>query len=461
MEVKMRRILEGIIVSVLMVEIGSVACAANGAGTLYAGTAKVNISPDQPVISAAGMSFRLPDTLPEEKTPPTNLHDPLYARIVVFKSGETALAIVSLDLQFFSSEKLIAEAKEKWKVDHVILSSSHTHSGMVPRAICPTKGGWAWAFVPSDPREKVDWPGLSKDPWYAVTEEKIVAAIGEAMRNLFPARLAVAEGPYESVYLGHNRRFVRPDGRVTMMWANPKRIPTKPRDSTVGVIRIEDEAGKPRALMVHYACHPVTMMGNPMITADFPGAMVDYIEKELGPDCMGMFLQGAEGDIDPYEMRLRGDYGFNMVQQSGVALAKAALRVAADMPSPNSSKGSLQVKEEMLDIPYRTGDKSTDACIATVVVNDALALVAIPGEPFIQHQLNLRERSPLPHTFMLGLAYSGRGSPCLIYVPTAQAVKEGGYAATQASFVAADTGARMVNAAVESLKAMSGIGGGK
>ena len=184
MEVKMRRLLEGIIVSVLMVEIGSVACAANGAGTLYAGTAKVDISPDQPVISAAGMSFRLPDTLPEEKTPPTNLHDPLYARIVVFKSGETALAIVSLDLQFFSSEKLIAEAKEKWKVDHVILSSSHTHSGMVPRAICPTKGGWAWAFVPSDPREKVDWPGLSKENRHSVPGRRWRMILGSSRARI-------------------------------------------------------------------------------------------------------------------------------------------------------------------------------------------------------------------------------------------------------------------------------------
>ncbi len=440
---------------IMAIGVGCQAYAANDTGRLYVGTARADISPDQPVISAEGMSFRLPDTLPEKKMPPTNLHDPLYARVVVLKNDETSLAIISLDLQFFSSEKVVAEAKEKWKVDHVILSSSHTHSGMVPRANCPTDGGWAWAFVPSDPREKVDWQGLSQDPWYAATEEKIVAAIGEAMQNLFPARLAAAEGAYESVYLGHNRRFVRPDGGVTMMWDNPKRIPTGPRDSTVGVIRIEDETGKPRALIVHYACHPVTMMGNSMITADFPGAMVGYIEKELGPDCMGMFLQGAEGDIDPFEISLRGDHGFNIVQQSGVALAKAALRIATNMPPLKSVKTSLKIKEETMDIPYRTANKSTDARLMTVVINDTLALVAIPGEPFIQHQLNLREQSPLPHAFMLGLAYCGKGSPCLIYIPTVQAVKEGGYGAAEASFVAADTGDRIVNAAIAAIKELT------
>jgi len=433
-------------------------CAAGEPSPLYAGTAKADISPDQAVISADGMSFRLPDRIPPgEKVPPDNIHDPLYARVVVLKSGKTALAIVSLDLQFFSSAKVIAEAKRKWNVDHVILSSTHTHSGMIPRALCPTNGGWGWAFVPSDPREKKDWPALSEDPWYAATEDKIVAAIGEAARNLFPARIAADRGPYESVYLGHNRRFVRPDGRVVMMWDNPKRIDTKmPKDPTVGVIRIEDDAGKPRALMVHYACHPVTMMRNPMITADFPGAMVDYVEEELGPDCMGMFLQGASGDIDPFEYNLRGDYGFNMVRQSGVALAKAALALAENMPSPGTAEVSLQAEEIMMEIPYRTGNKSTDAFIMTVVLNDTLALVAIPGEPFIQHQLNLREASPVPNTFMLNVAYCGKGSPCLVYIPTAKAVREGGYGAAEATFVAADTGACMVDAAVAAIEELVG-----
>jgi len=442
------------------VVMASALCAAFGAHAageprpLYAGTAKADISPDRAVISAEGMSFRLPDRIPPgKKIPPDNIHDPLYARVVVLKSGDTTLAIVSLDLQFFSSAKVVAQAKEKWGVDHVILSSTHTHSGMIPRELCPTNGGWAWAFVPSDPREKKDWPGLSYDPYYAATEKKIVAAIGEAAGNLFPARIASAEAPYDSVYLGHNRRFVRPNGGVTMMWDNPDRVDTgMPKDPTVGVIRIEDDAGKPRALMVHYACHPVTMIRNPMITADFPGAMVDYIEKELGPDCMGMFLQGAEGDIDPYEYRLRGEYGFNVVKRSGEALAKAALGVSKNVPSPATAEAPLRVEKTMMTIPYRTAKKSTDACIMTVMIGDQLALVTIPGEPFIEHQLNLRAKSPVPNTFMLGIAYCGRGSPCLIYVPTAKAVREGGYGATEASFVAADTGDRMVNAAVASIR---------
>ncbi len=53
-------------------------------------------------------------------------------------------------------------------------------------------------------------------------------------------------------------------------------------------------------------------------------------------------------------------------------------------------------------------------------VND-LALVAVNGEPFAELGLELRARSPLPHTFLLG--YS---NGCLGYFPTPQAFQEGG-----------------------------------
>ena len=90
----------------------------------------------------------------------------------------------------------------------------------------------------------------------------------------------------------------------------------------------------------------------------------------------------------------------------------------------------------------------------TAVINNELALVTIPGEIFIQHQLNLREKSPLANTFLLGVAYVGAGSPFLIYIPTVQAAKEGGYGAdiNRCSFVSADAGDRMVNAALVSIR---------
>jgi hypothetical protein len=314
-----------------------------------------------------------------------------------------------------------------------------------------------WTRSGTSPAETVDWPGLSADPWYAETEAKIVAAIGQAMSNLFAARIVAGQGPFESAYMAHNRRLVR-DGRVTAMWENPDRRPTQPIDPTVGVIRVDDTAGKPRALAVHYACHPVALMGAGVISRDFPGAMVDHLEQQLGPDCLALFLQGASGDIDPYDLHnLRGENRFNISRQSGISLAKGALRIAADLkPAQDTGRPPIRVREDILTIPNRHDGQTTDVGLLTVVIQRDFAFVAIPGEPFIQHQLDLRAQSPIANAFLLGLAYGGQGAPFVVYIPTAQAVKEGGYGAAECSFLAADAGEKMVREAVAAIRDLLG-----
>ena len=82
-----------------------------------------------------------------------------------------------------------------------------------------------------------------------------------------------------------------------------------------------------------------------------------------------------------------------------------------------------------------------------------IAFAAIPGEPFVQHQLDLRAKcAALPNVFILGLAYSGRGCPFLVSILTAQAVKEGSDGAAECSFLAPDAGARMIEAAANQLR---------
>lgn len=430
---------------------------AGDATPLYAGTAKVDITPREKfLVPHGGCAFRLPDEADRDKTPPEKVFDPIFARVLVLKNEKTSLAIVSLDLCLFASAKVVAEAKAKWNVDHVILSSSHTHSSMVPRGLCPTPKGWeAWENITEEASLLLDWPGFSEDPWYAETESKIVAAIGEAAKNMFPARIGAVKAPYESAYLGHNRRFVGPNGNVTMMWDNPDRIPTEPRDSTVGVIRVEDEAGKPRAFLVHYACHPVILMNSGYLSCDFPGPMADHIEQELGEDCLAMFLQGACGDLDPYECGLRGEYGRNFAQQSGIALAKAALKAADSMkPTPDETNTSIEIEESMVTLPYWKKNKTTEACVMTVVIDNKFAFVTIPGEPFVRLQLHLVEKSPLADTFLLGFAYCGAGSPWLRYIPDAQSASEGGFGASTQwyTFIAPNAGEMMVDQGVASIK---------
>lgn len=429
----------------MLVSAATAAFAAANTSSLLAGTAKVEITPaENDAVNLAGQPLRL--------------RDPLYARVLVLTDAKTSIAIVSVDLILFASPKVIAEAKAKWGVDHVLLCATHTHAAMAPRGLLiKPPAAPDWTRNPNGPTTSVNWLKLSEDPWYAATETKIIAAIGQAMQSRFPARLASGKGAYESAYMAHNRRLVRPD-RVLPLWENPERRPTQPVDPTVGVLRVEDLSGKPRAFAVHYACHPVALMGAGVVSRDYPGAMVDHIEQQFGADCMAMFLQGASGDLDPYDLSsLRGENRFNIVKQAGVSLAKAALQLAAGLKVQSAgAQPVLQVKESLLTIPHRHGPQSTEVGLLTVVIQRDLALVAIPGEPFIQHQLDLTAKSPVPNAFILGLAYHGQGTPFTVYLPTVQAVKEGGYGAAECSFLAADAGERMVQESLARMRELLG-----
>lgn len=398
-----------------------------------AGTAKVDITP------APGTAFNL-------GSQPLAPKDSLYARVLVLKDEHTSVAIVSVDAIVFASPVVSEQVKQRFGVQHVIQSSTHTHAGM---AAAGMRIGGAdkkpdWTRAGKAPDAVIDWRGLSTDPWYAKTEQQIIEGIGEAMEHLFPARMAVGSGVFESVYMAHNRRLVTEKG-VTMLWENPDRRPTKPIDPTLGVLRIEDMIGKPRALAVAYACHPVAMMNGGVVSRDYPGAAVDTIEQELGPQCLGIFLQGASGDLDPYDLHnLRSRNRENIVKQAGTALAKRALELSRNAARSDKAP-SILVKESLLEIPNRNGSGITPVNLLTLRLSDQIAFAAIPGEPFVQHQLDLRASFPAaPNVFILGLAYSGRGCPFVIYIPTAQAVKEGGYGATECSFLAPDAGARMM-----------------
>jgi hypothetical protein len=87
-----------------------------------------------------------------------------------------------------------------------------------------------------------------------------------------------------------NRRLKLPGGRVIVgrNWAGHV-------DREVRIVRIDDEAERPLAVLVHHGCHP-TIMGPPnrLLTPDYPGVVRQVVEAATGARCL--FLQGAAGN---------------------------------------------------------------------------------------------------------------------------------------------------------------------
>jgi len=383
----------------------------------------------------------------------TGVHDPLYAKAIVLSDGSTKLAIVTLDLGSMPAENTahIREAIQRESdVQHVMLVTSHTHSSP--------------SFV-------ADFPSAD-DPWIPRMEQQIIAAVLEANSNLAAATIGTGWGHVEE---GHNRRLINNDGSVTMLWGNRDRKPTAPVDHSLGIIAVNRTDGSPLATLVNFACHPVVLgPENLEISADWPGAMMAFVEDRVGGQAM--FVQGAAGDINPFWDKTAPDDGaFEQVEKMGDAVARETERVRSDVQEWNGDT-PLNVSKQKFDLELRwklddpNAKKSEDpdfarilqyylngfekekhAEVNTILIGSQIALATFPGEFFVEHGLRLKSSSVIPNTFFVGYT-----NGAVAYFPTIKAAAQGGYGATSATVVKVGTGEMLVSRALIRLHEQAG-----
>jgi hypothetical protein len=283
---------------------------------------------------------------------------------------------------------------------------------------------------------------------------------------------------YGETLIGHNRRQVQLDGTVRMLWRNATKIPTHPVDPTVGVLRVDDASGKPMAVLVNYSCHPVVFgPDNLRYSADYPGAMAQYVEDQFDKSPICFFLQGAPGDINPYfdKTPLQEDAD-RLMKETGEQLGQEAVRVARGITTRAPAKPSLKYSLDTMnfDLRWDAGkimpeiEKRADARTAgyyrrslvspvscpvmALLINDEIALMGMPGEPFVEFGINFRERAPVPDAFFVGYANGYYG-----YFPPLRAAVEGGYGADSLTTrTEVGAGEAMVNHALVKLYQMLG-----
>jgi len=413
------------------------------AQSLRAGAARIDITPP-PGVDLWGYFDRA--------GPATGTLDPLFARVLVLDDGRQTIALITLDLGRSFGPPQIAWLRDKARRQHqvreVMLIASHTHSGPVIE-------------------DSYD-DGVPE--WERRALEKIADSIGEAVSKLKPARIGVGLG---QIVIGHNRRVAQSDGSIKMLWRNSTGQQTGIIDPTVGVIRVDDAQGNPMAILVNYACHPVIFgPDNLRYSADYPGAMAGFVEAsfansahpESQPICF--FLQGAPGDINPLMDKTPLPENADAVKiEVGEQLGKEVTRVAQGIKTEApanpevaylseelrfQNRWDLEKLRQMMNFAfppalakryqrYVTAEIVTP--VSTLVINKQIAIVGLPGEPFVGLQLLLKQRSPIAATFMTGYTNGYYG-----YFPTISAAVAGGYGAnTFVTRVEIGAGERMVD----------------
>lgn len=383
--------------------------------------------------------------------------DPLYARVLVLEAGENRLAYVDLDLgRTFGPatlDRLRRATKQASGVDNLIVQATHTHAGPVI----------------------LDEYPAGPPAWEAADVDRIAQAIREAARHMEPVRLGVG---YGEAYIGYNRRQVNQDGTVSMLWSNPTHVPTWPVDPTVAVLRIDRLDGQPLAILVNYATHPVTFgPDNLRYSADFPGVMCKVIEQAFDARPLAFFVQGAPGDVNVFDATTpvtldavgRRDW-------AGETLGKAAVSTARAIQTSAEPEGRIDFSEESVPFHLRwNAEKFRQIClhemgpqafeifsppivetmhlpVTTALINRRIALLGMPGEPFVQFQMDLRARCPAQDCFFLGYTNGYYG-----YFPPIKAATEGGYGAVSATtWVQTGAGEEMEDRGIIALYRMLG-----
>jgi len=376
----------------------------------------------------------------ERQEPSVGVHDPLLAQLLLLRRGPTqAVALLSLDLigvRLDFTERVrggIAKATGI-PAQNILLACSHTHSG-------PTGflAGLPVIHTPTDP-ELVQ-----------VVERKLVGAAVEANRSLRPARLGTGAGRLRG--LGTSR--LDPASEVL--------------DDEVTVLRVDGEDGRPIAVWINYGCHP-TVMGyeSLWISADYPGAARAAL-RSIFPETVFLYANGASGDVST--RFTRRSQSFAEVDRMGHLLAGEALKVMETIVC--ESDGALGGRIEPFDLLFRSfpaadevqrqidrsqaelarlqessashGEirramtraegavarqwliselKGTDRIRTQLQALQAgpLTLVGLPGEPFTRIVLDIKARSPHPHTAVVSYCGDEAG-----YFPDRQAFAEGTY----------------------------------
>lgn len=407
------------------------------------GLAELVITPPMG-ISMAGFAAR--------KGVAEGIYDDLHVRALVVESPEASVGILSasvigLDQEIVDEVRQDVDQRTGLDGAQIMMAATHTHSG-------PTVEGEYKSFL----------------------KERCVECLVEAWERREPGRIGSGSAQVEEV--GRNRRRLLYGGL--------------PVDPEAGIVEIENAAGEIKGVLFNYACHPTTMgPDNLQITEDWAYYAIGAIRRELGDGAVVVFVNGAEGDINPgYSSGLSAIGApipirtFAFAEKIGTRLGRAVLEELGRI----RTQSALPVRSvsRRIELPYRDSfpvtieqaeqqqqeaqealariqqapaalilrhevevdlffagmvhnlaekfhaeewEPSVSVEIQAIRLGDAV-LTSFPGEVFVEIGLEVKQRSPFARTLVVGLANGRSGG----YLPTRETHGEKDYEVVAARY---------------------------
>ncbi|MFV1966139.1 MAG: neutral/alkaline non-lysosomal ceramidase N-terminal domain-containing protein [Pirellulaceae bacterium] len=410
----------------------------------------------------------------------TGTRDPLKAKAVVIRDGQQQAAFVVADLTAISRDLCVevrrqATAKTGIPTQSIAVAATHSHT------------------APDYSRHLYDFLGGNtaadgSRPYAAKLIDGIVTAIAEAHANAQPA-LVEAGTAQQQVPVSFNRRFVMKDGSVRT-WQkldNPEVVRAAgPIDPEVGLLlfRSADER-LPLGVISNFALHLDTV-GGLQWSGDYPYFIEQALRKKLGERVISVFGNGACGDInhcDPSRKERNKTEFIGTALADSIESALPRLRAVenpvfqvrtatVDLPLQEVTDQQLEralqliplaksgqkvdffdlvsaykavILDQLRNQPARVASQdyiswglsrtwagvgaSLPAEVMTMTFGSDVALVFLPGEPFVELGLSIKRGSPYRTTLVIEL------TNCVetVYIPTRGAYAGGSYEVTNSN----------------------------
>ena len=413
----------------------------------------------------------------------TGVHDPLYAKALVFEQAGVRGALVVCDLTGLGRgesdvARRLASERTGIPAANIVIAATHTHGA-------PEYHGVLWDVWRDATIEKHGRDLRANGDYVRTLVEGCAAAVARADAAKRPVLLehAVERRPG----LAFNRRFLMKDGTTAM---NPGKLNKNivraagPVDDDFPIVLFRDAAtGTPRSSLSVFPMH-VAAFGGTTFGADFPGHLQARLREKLGPDFISVFGEGCAGDVnhldtssgrpqpgDAEPARIGAALAetflaarFQPVDRPALIVRSTRLRIPLREVTPAEVERarqvlSLKIKADFLGLVAAYRDLWTerlrardgaaaDEELQAFRLGDDLAVVTLPHEIFVELGMEIERRSPFRNTLVVSLA-----NDVDFYVPTRKAFGEGSYEVTTSPYLPGG-GELMVEAAVGLLLAL-------
>lgn len=372
-----------------------------------------------------------------------NVADDLFAKAVVLDNGDTAVAIVVLDLVCafradFDRARKRAHELTGIPPQNIFMSCTHTHFG-------PSTAG---CFNVPREEQYMHW-----------AMDRAGDAVRMAQQRLQPAQVGHASGqcPEET----HNRRWHMRDGTVQMNpgYENPQALrPAGPTDPEVGLLVVVGQDDKPIAVVANYSLHYV---GGPFaleISADYFGAFDRAMQRIAGEQFVAIMMNGCCGDINNcdfsrpappmphpfYQVERVADvvaaraYGaWRTIREFSGDIELGAVTVPLTFRRRHPTDDELQAARRLRAAKTAPDDPDWMYAGETIAVAQEpleretpimslgigdLGITGVPGEAFVEIGLQIKQQSTFARTLVAELANDYLG-----YIPTDKALDQGSY----------------------------------